>query len=125
MKTLFRRIAGVVMVATAIALVGCAGPRIDWTTRVGSYTFDDAVREMGPPERQATLSDGSKVVDWVTDRGFRNGTFGIGPRFYYGGRYGYYDPFLSAELETRSPDRIVRLTFAADGKLQEAKRVMQ
>ncbi len=125
MKTSFRNIAGIMIVMLAAILTGCAGPKIDWNTRVGSYTFDDAVREMGPPERQATLSDGSKVVDWVTDRGFRNGTFGFGSRFYYPGRYGYYDPFLSTQVETRSPDRIVRLTFTADGKLKEAKRVIQ
>ena len=125
MKTLFRRFAGIVGVLIAATLVGCAGPKIDWSTRVGSYTFDDAVREMGPPERQATLSDGSKVVDWVTERGSRTGSLGVGSRFSFPGRYGYYDPFMTAHLEPRSPDRIVRLTFAADGKLQEAKRVMQ
>ena len=113
------------MVLFVVALAGCAGPKIDWSTRVGSYTFDDAVHEMGPPERQATLSDGSKVIDWVTERGFRNGPAGFGSRFHYPGRYGYYDPSLSTQFETRSPDRIVRLTFTADGKLKEAKRVVQ
>ncbi len=125
MKTLFRRIAGIMGVLITVILVGCAGPKIDWGSRVGSYTFDDAVREMGPPERQATLSDGSKVVDWVTERGSRTGSLGAGSRFSFPGRYGYYDPFMTTPLEPRSPDRIVRLTFAADGKLQEAKRVMQ
>lgn len=113
------------MVATVVVLVGCAGPKIDWTTRVGSYTFDDAVREMGPPERQATLSDGTKVIDWVTDRGYQSSGVGFGSRFYYPGRYGYYDPMLSTHLEHRFPDRIMRLTFAPDGKLKEAKRVVQ
>ena len=113
------------IVMWAAILTGCAGPKIDWNTRVGSYTFDDAVREMGPPERQATLSDGSKVVDWVTERGYQSGGVGFGSRFYSSGRYGYYDPFVMTQLEHRFPDRVVRLTFSPDGKLKEAKRGAQ
>ena len=125
MKTLFRKLAGVLMVAIAIVLVGCVGPKIDWNARIGSYTFDEAVREMGPPERQATLSDGSKVVDWVTERAYQSGGIGFGSRFYSSGRYGYYDPFVMTQLEHRFPDRVVRLTFSPDGKLKEAKRGAQ
>ena len=49
----------------AAFLTGCAStPPIDWNSRVGHYTYDQAVAEFGTPSRQAKLSDGESVYKW-------------------------------------------------------------
>src|SRR5262245_31305974 len=53
-----------------IWLLGCAtAPKIDWNSRIGNYNYDQAVLEMGPADRSAALTDGTKVVEWLTARG--------------------------------------------------------
>jgi hypothetical protein len=55
-----------VILALAVAfLAGCAAtPPVDWSTRIGNYTYFQAVAELGPPDRQARLSDGKLVCKW-------------------------------------------------------------
>jgi hypothetical protein len=55
-----------------ITLAGCKStPRIDWDSRVGHYTYDQAVLDLGPPDRETTLSDSSRVAEWVTGQSRR------------------------------------------------------
>lgn len=91
---------------------GCQTNKIDWASRVGNYTFDDAVKEMGPPDKTATLTDGTQVCEWLTYRGSDGGTV------ITSGFYG-----LSTSTMTGSPDSYIRLTFNPEKKLTEAKRV--
>ena len=51
-------------------LAGCATQRVDWAARVGHYTYDQAVAEMGPPDKQAKLADGTTVGEWLVNRGY-------------------------------------------------------
>ncbi|MGA2787872.1 MAG: hypothetical protein ABSF60_10125 [Verrucomicrobiota bacterium] len=55
-----------VSLALAVAFfTSCATrPPIDWDSRVGHYTYDQAVAELGVPARQARLSDGKAVYKW-------------------------------------------------------------
>ena len=57
-------------VAFVIALlIGCQStPKVNWDSRIGQYTYDQAVVEFGVPDKTATLSDGRKVVEWITRR---------------------------------------------------------
>jgi hypothetical protein len=92
---------------------GCASkPAVDWNSRVGSYTFDQAVTELGPPSSQTTLSDGRKVADWITgytgSSGFSVGMGGYGSSGAMGVSHG---------VGTAPRAKILRLTFAPDGKL--------
>jgi hypothetical protein len=67
--------------ATAILFAGCATHRVDWNARVSTYTFDQAVIELGPPDKQAKLSDGKLVAEWITR--YNNGSsVAIGTGFY-------------------------------------------
>ncbi len=50
-------------------LTGCATNRIDWASRVGTYNYDQALLEFGPPEKQAKLQNGTLVAEWLTRRG--------------------------------------------------------
>ena len=48
-----------------VLLAGCATTApVDWNSRVGHYTYDQAVAELGAPSRQAKLSDGEVVSKW-------------------------------------------------------------
>ncbi len=109
---------------------GCASTRVDWGARVGSYTYDDAVRELGPPDKSAKLSDETLVADWLTGRGMRTATT-FGPGFgVYGphgfGRYGYgYVGPQMVIMDPPSPDRFLRLTFDPQGKLASWQQVFK
>src|SRR5690348_1979923 len=77
-----RRVGTAILLLLAALLAGCAThhPKIDWAARVGVYTYDQAVVELGPPDKQAKLADGSLVADWLLHRGY---TY-VSPVFAYG-----------------------------------------
>ena len=103
--------------APALALVvlvaGCATvPLVDWSARVGTFTFDQAVNEMGPPDKSATLTGGALVAEWLTQRGHAHTVIQTVPGYSY-----QRVDVLAAK------DRFLRLTFGADGVLSEWKPV--
>jgi hypothetical protein len=97
-----------------LVAAGCATNKIDWQSRIGNYTYDQAILEMGPPENIAQLTDGTRVGDWLTSRGRRMG----GGGFFIGRGY-YYHPYPDYE----GPDYYMRLTFDPEGRLTGARRV--
>jgi hypothetical protein len=50
----------------AFLLSACATDKTNWQSRIGSYTYDQAVIELGPPDKEAKLTDGTKVAEWLT-----------------------------------------------------------
>ena len=102
-----------VPVLAAALLAGCATTKpIDWNGRIGTYTFDQAVTELGPPDKQAKLSDGKTVAQWITHR--EGGTsFSIGTGF-FGGNTGFG---VGQTVGTGYGDRILTLTFTANNVL--------
>lgn len=102
---------------------GCASHRIDWAARIGTYSRDDAVREFGPPDKSATLTDGTLVADWLESRGMQTATAYPGSWRSYG-RRGWAGPGLVV-MDPPAPDRFLRLTFDPQGKLASWKRVVQ
>ncbi len=97
----------------ALALSGCVTQTIDWSARVGNYTCDQAVMELGPPDKSAKLTDGTTVANWLT----RRGQIIVAPEPYFAPPGCYYSPFTPMYFETYVPARCLRLTFGADGKL--------
>ncbi len=100
-------------------LAGCATPQFDWAGLIGKYTYDQAVIDLGPPDKYARLSDGALVVEWLTQRGY---TYVSSPY-----PYGYYPwwsgPAYPAYMNTySSPDYFLRLVFGPDGKLVAWKK---
>jgi hypothetical protein len=93
-------------------LAGCATQKVDWAGRVGHYTYDQAILEIGPPDKQAKLEDGTVVADWLTRRGYvySSPAFGYAP-------WAYYGPYYPGYVDTYTPDYFLRLTFGPDGKL--------
>jgi hypothetical protein len=105
-----KQLRGWTAVALALFLTACATTKIDWNSRIGSYTFDEAISELGVPDRQATLTDGSTVAEWLTRRG---GAWAHGHSF---GRYSRFQTYDITEM----PDHYLRLTFGPDGRLARA-----
>ena len=122
MKTSVRSLLLVPLLGMAAFLGACSTTKLDWDSRVGAYTYDQAVVELGPPEKSAQLSDGSLVADWLARRGRSGGSVGMyyGPG-YYSRHYGYHSlrPYY---YDPASPDFFLRLTFGPDGKLQAWKK---
>ena len=97
---------------------GCSStPKVDWDSRIGNYTYDQAVTELGPPDKTATLSDGRTVADWIT-HSHGGLSFGLGTGFY--GSHSAVGTGVGTSTGYR--DRVLRLTFGPDGKLQEVKK---
>ena len=107
------------LLALFLGTTGCATRKVDWTARVGTYTFDQAVLELGPPAKQARLTDGTTVAEWMTQRGHTDAYYAP----YYGYRYRYYGPVYSYPAVTTWPDVFLRLTFNPEGKLVAWKKV--
>ena len=107
-------LAGLLLAALAMLNPGCAStPKPDWNQRVGNYTFDDAVRELGPPANSTKLQDGTTVAEWFLK---------YGPQMSFGFGTGMYGPGGGVRVgQTIAPpprSHFLRLTFSLDGKLQ-------
>ena len=117
----------ILMVAILLALLvvaGCATHQVDWNTRMGTYTYDQAILDMGPPAKDAKLKDGTVVAEWMTQRGHTD-TYYTPPYYPYPPyrRSRYYGPVYATPSDVTYPDVFIRLTFDPEGKLTAWKKV--
>ncbi|HEX5398488.1 MAG TPA: hypothetical protein VFY06_05505 [Verrucomicrobiae bacterium] len=107
----------------ALVVAGCATTtKINWQARVGTYTYDQAVTDFGPPDKSAKLSNGSIVAQWQQQPAQVIVT--PGPYFAPPGCY-YYGPFAPTYSTTRFPASYLRLTFGPNGRLEQFKQFAQ
>jgi hypothetical protein len=107
----------VLLALSGLIFAGCQStPKVDWNSRVGNYTYDQAVAELGPPDKTAKLSDGKTVADWIKHSHGGGMSVGLGTGFYSGGNTAVG---TGVSTSTGYPDRVLRLTFGPDGKLLE------
>jgi hypothetical protein len=116
-------IALLVMLALATFLAGCGTARVDWASRTGHYTYDQSVAEFGPPDKEATLTDGTRVCEWMTRRGNTGSYVGYHAGFGYGPYYPYRGYAPGYYHEHSIPDYWLRLTFGPDGRLSAWKKL--
>lgn len=101
-----------------LLLVGCQNKgAILWDGRVGTYNYDQAIIELGPPDKEATTSEGVTVCQWMVSK---SRTFLRNPGFYYWSPMGGTIGDVSS-----SPDVFLQLTFAKDRRLSAWKKVMK
>src|SRR4051794_35021778 len=80
--SLFRIQGGWAALLLLFALIaGCAthpkvDPSIDWNSRIGNYTYDQALAEIGKPDVVAETNEG-RIVDWILKQS-PNMSFGFG-----------------------------------------------
>lgn len=102
----------------ALLFAGCVTQRVDWQARVGQYTQDQAIMDLGPPDKSAKLSDGAVVDEWLASRA----RVIVAPEPYFLGPGAYFGPATPSYTETYVPNYFLRLTFGPDGKLKAWKR---
>ncbi len=91
---------------------GCVTQRINWNARIGTYTFDQAIIDFGPPDKQAKLSDGRRVAEWISHYS-SGGTVMFGTALYnYPGGVGFVQTTGPEYYETK-----LRLTFTTNDVL--------
>ncbi|HVU09227.1 MAG TPA: hypothetical protein VHG89_11855 [Verrucomicrobiae bacterium] len=108
------------VIAATVLLAGCVtAPKINWSERIGKYTFDQAVTDFGPPDKSAKLTDGTTVAEWLTRRSqtiVNPAPYVVQPGFYPG-------PIITPGYSTSYfPGQYLRLTFDANGKLTAEKQ---
>jgi hypothetical protein len=115
--------AGGLLGLVVLLAAGCATTKVDWEAYVGHLTFDEAVLQMGPPDKQAKLQDGTVIAEWVTRRASHTmvvgGAFSVYD-YYPRGAYLVPPPTYS---DFYSPEYFLRLNFGPDGKLQSWKKL--
>lgn len=105
---------GMLFLATTF-LTCCTTTVVDWNSRIGTYTYNQAVLQLGSPDKQATLSNGKVVAQWITLHG-NNGT-STGPDLSsaYFGTAGQNNP-------QTFKNHVLQLTFGTDDKLVSWKK---
>lgn len=102
------------LVALSILLLtGCRStPKVDWESRVHNYSYDQAVLELGPPNKTAKLSDGSTVAEWISNRRTGSGlSFGVGSIGHHSG------VSVGQSVSTGGDGPTLRLVFGSDNLL--------
>jgi hypothetical protein len=101
-----------VLSAVVVFLAGCATPPpVDWNSRVGHYTYDQAVAELGTPSRQAKLSNGTTVSKWPAQP---NVGAGLNTGMSYYGSTGFTGP---QPVGSGNNNQLLQLTFDTNGVL--------
>ena len=104
-----------VLALAMLILTACqTTPKVDWNSRIGNYTYDQAVTELGPPDKSAKLSDGNRVAEWVHHSAGSSVSFGAGSGFY--GSHSSVGVGQSMTVPT-AHDHVFRLVFGPDDKL--------
>jgi len=111
------------LVVLSLLAGACAsGPKIDvseaeWRGRIGTYTYEQALAELGPPNVVGESNEG-KTAEWVIRQSPATSfSFGVG-----GGSYGGGAARGGGVGTTVSPPpggEYLRLRFDKDGKLAE------
>jgi hypothetical protein len=94
---------------------------IDWGSRIGTYTYEEALAELGEPDVIGQSSEG-KIAEWVLQRS-PNVSFGFGLG---GGSFGRHTSTGMGVGTTVSPPpsgEYLHLRFDKDGKLAEWTKV--
>ncbi|MFO1500936.1 MAG: hypothetical protein U1G07_21530 [Verrucomicrobiota bacterium] len=106
-----RWLAGITLALVLLTtMAGCSStPKVDWAARVGHYSYDQAVLEMGPPDKTAELTDGSLIAVWSSRPPSHRGvTLGLGVGSYSSGSGVSVGQSISTG---RGAARELRLTF--------------
>ena len=89
---------------------GCATQAEHWNRRVGHFTYQQAVSELGSPATQETLADGHVTAEWVS----RYSVSATSPEM----DSNFYDHSASlAHTEDTARESKLRLTFTTNNIL--------
>jgi hypothetical protein len=134
-----RTLTSMLLLAAILALTGCASSssssgtakpakpvkvdpkKVNWSERIGNYTFDQAMVELGQPALVGESSAG-KTAEWVLRRSPQMSFgFGVGGGSYGSG--GGVGVGVGSGISPPPHGENLRLIFDADGKLKEWTKV--
>lgn len=102
-----------ILLLSLTLLSGCL-TQPNWNGRVGQYTFEEAVAELGKPTNVTALSNGGKIAEWLIRRGDRGSAgYGMGGEFV---SRGFLEP-RGRQIAQPTADKYLSLSFGANGKL--------
>src|ERR1043166_7809995 len=115
-----------ILLTLLLAIGGCAShpridPRIDWNSRIGSYTYGQALAELGRPDTLVKSSEGTSA-DWILKQSPRM-TFGLGIGQSIVGPHVGTGVGVGTTISPPPHGEYLHLTFAPDGKLTSWNRV--
>jgi hypothetical protein len=96
---------------SALLVTGCVTHRINWDGRIGNYSYDQAIVDLGPPDKTARLSDGKTVAEWITRYSSAGTVMVGGGGFYRHGGIGW------VETSPTYFESKLRLTFTTNNVL--------
>ena len=104
---------------------GCAHPKvdpnIDWNSRIGSYTYEQAVMELGKPDLVAESNQGI-AADWILKQSPQM-SFGFGVGHSVAGPYGGTGVGVGTSVSPPPHGKYLHLTFSPDRKLASWSKV--
>lgn len=111
-----------------LTLAGCqsaTSPLVDWNSRIGNYSYELALQDLGLPVRSTKLNDGSVIADWRIARS-KTGSPDMADAESSGG---YVIPALWDNPiplgSSPQPNKYLRLSFGPDQKLTGWKKYTQ
>ena len=103
--------------AALLGLIGAgcqALQQVDWDGRIGQFSYEQAVAELGRPDGETKLPGGMRRVEWITNSGSSMGRALVGAGTQR--RSMSVVPLEPTEIH-RLRDRFLRLTFDRAGRL--------
>jgi len=100
------------LLAAVVIAAGCATHQINWSARVGAYTYDQAIIDLGPPDKTAKLTTGQTVAEWISRYSYGGTTTVVG-----GGYYGSPVGIGLIQNPAVYRERRLRLTFSTNNIL--------
>ncbi len=95
--------------------------KVDWSQRVGTYTWAEAMADLGKPDVMGDQSD-KKFGEWVLNRKNRMGLgFGVGGGSFGGGTG--VGVGVGSEVPVSTQGDVLRLEFDPAGKLTQWSRI--
>jgi len=100
---------------------GCAtrpklNPNIDWNSRIGNYTYEEALAEIGKPDAVAETGEG-RIADWILKQSpTMSFGFGVGNAIY--GPHIGTGVGVGTSITPPPHGEYLRLIFDPQGKLK-------
>jgi len=113
--------------ALVLSLAGCATGRrsivenADWDGRVGSYTYDEAVAELGKPDVVVESNEGT-TAEWILKRS-PNISFGFGVGSGSYGRHSGVGMGVGSSVSPPPHGEYLRLIFGTNSTLTQWNKI--
>jgi hypothetical protein len=113
---------GVLVILAAILVSSCASSRTKWDNRIGVYSYQEALLDLGQPAKSEGLSDGTIVADWLTQAAERieTSTLVAAPALPASSHQPYYVEYPRQRKSStlNVPAQYLRLVFGSNRKLK-------